>query len=358
MILGKSLSFVKIINIALLTGLFLSLILLSWAIDYRFLIDPKYYFEAISLSSSIESALLAGHRWSVDVGFILFSFIINQLLFIVNLESISSYNYQLVSASVVSVLLIVAYISLMKFHNYRFLFVTALMLVVSPSFVGALFNIWRQGFAEFLILLFIAFYNVKFFRFVFSFLACSFHLNTAALFLSVFFSKFIIKNLYYFVIVYFVFALIIYLFFGYLFEQYQALEVYANTNSKLPWIRLLFCVCTFIVPLVVFLTFRLDKKSVSTVSSICNDGVFRVAFFGVSLVILVGFVFALVMPAASERIMHYYFILFPILNLLIYEKSNALGRLLIVFFSFFYLAANFFIVMNSQTWLNVRFMVI
>ncbi|GGZ40820.1 hypothetical protein C8J23_12091 [Shewanella chilikensis] len=354
----KDFSFGEMLNVILVTVLFLCLLIFSWGADYSFLIDPKYYFEAVSHSSDLENALKSGSRWSIDYGFILFSLAINQLFLFVNINSVSPDNYQLVSSAIVSVLLFIAYISILRFYDKKLVFISALMLVVNPSFVGALFNIWRQGFAEFFVLLFIAYYNVRLLRVPILFLACTFHFNTALPFVSSLFSKFFLKRLYISFFAYIIFTVLVCYYFEGLFEQYEVLDVYANTNSKLPWIRLLFCVGTFFFSLTIFLLFRVDKRDCCAVSSICIDDIFRVTFFCVALVLLLGFVFALVMPAASERVMHYYFVLFPIFNLLAYERCNSSGKVLLFLFSLSYLLINCFVVFNSQTWNNVKFLMI
>lgn len=293
--------------------------------NYNLLVDPVYYINATLRSDTVINSLYYGESWRPDYAFILLSFGINKL----------SSNYNTIGALYSSVILFLLLYSTIRFIKNKSYILLLLLLVVNFSFIGIEFNIWRQGIAICLIIC--AVYNPKK-DILFVIFASLFHFNTGFIFFFyLIFRRITFAMIKKYIAVYAVLLLCFIKLVSIFMVSFQSnIDVYSQDNYSAPYMRYFFALFTFIIIIVIcsssFKAIYMNIYSTSIMIFILSVGLF----------------FLLIMPSASERFMHYYFMIFPffIFESLGYCKKQR--KSIVFIFILFYLSANLYLISESS----------
>ncbi|MEZ8833790.1 EpsG family protein [Vibrio cyclitrophicus] len=306
------------------------LFILFEGINYYRLVDPVYYINATIKSDTLSNTLLAGERWFNDVGFIAFSFLVNKL----NFEPLN------IGLAFSISILIISSIATLVFSNSKYYALLLLLFFINFTLVGLVLNVWRQGFACAFVLLSI-FYPKG--RLVFTLLAVTFHVNTALFFVLLY----VLKSIEFKNILKFLPFLLITLIGGVIFlSQNQNLlessvDTYAISSTKAPYLRFILAFGSFTI--CIFITWLYTERTF--VKHILTEDIFHYIVY----TLLIGMIFLMIIPAASERFMHYFFILFPFYVFTLLKYSSNLSRVIMIVFVAFYFILNFFLIKSSST---------
>ncbi len=109
-------------------------ILIIDTLNWRNMIDVKYYVEAIKFSKTLSNSFISGALWSFDFGFVFLSFLLNFF----NLDP--HYFIPLL----ISCFIFFPLFKLIELYpSFNFFIIIAL--IFSSTYFGLLFNLWRQG---------------------------------------------------------------------------------------------------------------------------------------------------------------------------------------------------------------------
>lgn len=316
---------IKYINSIFFLFFFLSLCVLFSLTNYNLLIDPVYYINAVLRSDTVINSLYYGESWRPDYAFILSSFILNKL----------SSDYNTIGALYSSVILFLLLYSTIRFINNKAYLLLLLLLVINFSFVGIEFNIWRQGIAISLIIFSV--YNPKK-DVLFVIMASLFHFNTGFIFFFyLIFRRIKFSMVRKYIVIYFILFCVLMKMISVMMLSFQSnIEVYSQDNYSAPYVRYLFALFTFMVTMLICsLTFKEIYKKIYTTSILI-------------FVLLVGLFFLIIMPSASERFMHYYFMIFPFFIFESFEYCKKKRKSVVFIFILFYLSTNLYLISKSS----------
>lgn len=304
-------------------------------IDFSSLVDPAYYLDAAFRSESITSALYYGDNWFTDVGFIFISYIYR----------LTTSDFHVLAWLFSFGISLLIFTALTRYVYTGYLFMLILMCVLSFSTVGIVFNVWRQGYAEGFILLSAVFPSK---RIHLSVLAALFHFNTAVVFLVMSFVFGLSKENLKVLLPVFIalIILMLYIFFRYQFIFEGGLNMYSKSEASSPWLRYIYTVVIFSASMgVVFLTFQ------NPIHFLVESYIFKI----ILILLCFSLVYVLFIPVASERYLHYFFLLFPFFLANIFSASKLSGQVLVYILSIIHCSLTFYFMLQSDTWQLVDF---
>ncbi len=290
------------------------------------LVDPFYYIKATENSETIEKAIDAGERWGLDIGFIFLSFVIN--FFVSN-------NYIFMGFFIFLCVLFLMCVWNETSSPYFILLI--LMLVLNSTFFGYFFNVWRQGVASFLILLAFQYDKKKLYL-----AAITFHFNSALILAAplLFIEK--IKKMSLAMIVVLILmgllALLIVLKTASFFQE--AVDIYSSTTTKMAGLRVLYGFFSFLLVWIAF-----DK--VKSKGMVISENAY---FYPCLIILSISSLFAITMPAASERYMHYFMVFFPFYVFELVKSNELLVRVVGVSASIVHITISSYFLFHSETW--------
>ncbi|MFQ6370358.1 EpsG family protein [Shewanella sp. YIC-542] len=310
----------------------ISFFVFATQVDYRFLVDPVYYVEASQLSINFFEAIKQGERWSTDIFFIIYSFLLGVI----------SNDFNTIAILFVTSLIMLLFSALYKYTKSVIFILLLFSVTVSFSTFGLFFNVWRQGFAVLLITLTAVYFNRL--SIYFLFFAVGFHLNSAIFFLPAYFFKKIKDNINIFLPLTILILVPLVLFLVVNVNLFiNSFLVYANVEAKIALLRNMF-------GNVLLLCFLLNVKFFVKKSMRLRDSL----IFKFTLSCLVfSTIFLIIAPSASERLMYYFFMIYPFLLCEFYRNFNIYGRSVVILIFLIFISVSMYFLFRSQTWNNL-----
>lgn len=324
-----NLSTTKLFNLKIITIFSFLFFLIAAHVDFMALVDTVFYLEALEDTHNFLDVLDNSHRWGSDIGYIIFSYLI----------SLFSNGYMFSGFLIVTTMYLLLLFSTLPYIDSRYYVLLLLMLLFSFTFIGLFFNVWRQGFSQFLILLSIVYKDRLFY--IFRVLALTFHAPTAIFFLYIpKFKKFKTAAL----IISFTLVFISLLGMEFIIslsfpELMSVVEVYREAKSTAPIIR-------YVYAIFLFLSFTLFHGYFSGKDIVVSSQFYNL----IILILFVGFLFLYIMPAASERFMHYFYLIIPFYFIDVLMKVNKKVRLYTLLFIFFHVSIMMILMTASNSW--------
>lgn len=319
---------IRIANFLLAVFIVVFLFLFFSNINYFQLQDPYLYLMEIKRAFSFQDALYYSSNWSEDIGFVLLSLLLNLILNNKN-------DIGIVISMLISFFMLLSLYK--KCGSKVFILLPTLMLFFSFSYLGAVVNVWRQGFAIAFIMMAVSYKKTRLFWLI---IACLFHVKTAFIFLAVYLLDLATKKLSLslkMILLGIMSPIIIIISYLFLSSDLHAYSSELNDNSSI--LRFVFSFCSFFsVILILWINNKYYLPEVLKLET------FRFLLF----ILIIGLIFIIFIPLGSDRFLHYYFCIFPLFIIDIINSCNSLAKKMIKIFIVFFIVIIFYLTINSS----------
>ena len=290
-------------------------------VNYYELVDPYYYISATKESSTLMRSFEYASGWSRDFLFVVLAYLVNKLS--------TSFNGIGVIYSFMVLLCFIAVSRKVAKEQWFLLFL--IMLFVNPAFVGGAFNIWRQGIAASLLVL--SCLTTSRYRYWLFSVAAFFHSSSIFLFAPLYLLWFVLWRREW-VVRYVAFPCLL-IFSSYMLLSQlgqslgfdEVLDAYSSEKENSAEVRLLFAWLNTIV----FFVIVYAAEGVRSIGLMLRECLFQLLIY---CIVLAALVFVIAAPAA-ERVLQYYFLIFPVAMFVGFRFVGIVARRMVVLYAAF-----------------------